>query len=255
MRIQHPALSSLPGIQHGFFTRNGGTSEDTYRSLNCGYGSEDDPEQVRQNRALVANALGVEESHLVTSYQVHSPDAMAIEAPFSSHAKPRLDALVTNQPGLAVAILTADCGPLLFCDPEARVIAAAHAGWRGALEGVLEATIETMESKGANRENITVVLGPTISRANYEVDRIFMDRFISNDASWTEFFSQGSRPGHLQFDLPAYIIMRLKACGTGTVINLDQCTYGEEDRFFSYRRSTHRKEPDYGRQISGIALI
>ena len=255
MRIQHPSLQALDGISHGFFTRRGGTSQATYHSLNCGYGSGDEREQVKQNRALVAKSLGVGDDRLVTAYQVHSPDALIIEAPFESDNVPKLDALVTNTPGLAVAILTADCGPLLFADPKAGVVAAAHAGWRGAFEGVIEQTVAKMVALGASPANITAVLGPTISRTNYEVDQAFMDRFTEQSSSWERFFSSGKRDGHVQFDLPAFILSRLQDSGVGTAINLDRCTYGEEDMFFSYRRTTHRNEPDYGRQISAIAIL
>ena len=254
MQIQHPALTDLQGIAHGFFTRNGGTSSDPYSSLNCGYGSDDDRDQVRRNRGLVAQALGVKADHLLTANQVHSPDVVIVETPFAEADKPRVDALVTSTPGLAVSILTADCGPLLFADPTARVVAAAHAGWRGAFDGVIEATIEAMLDKGADRTNITAILGPTISERNYEVDDLFMERFVERDESWSRFFNAGKRDGHMQFDLPAFILARLNATGIGTAINLDRCTYGEEDSFFSYRRSTHKDEPDYGRQISAIVL-
>ncbi|WP_319413217.1 peptidoglycan editing factor PgeF [uncultured Cohaesibacter sp.] len=255
MRIQHPSLQALDGIAHGFFTRRGGTSTKTYHSLNCGYGSGDEREQVRQNRALVAQSLGVESDRLVTAYQVHSPRALIIDAPFSEGNTPELDALVTNKPGLAVAILTADCGPVLFADAEAGVVAAAHAGWRGAFEGVIADTVAKMISLGARPEKITAILGPTISHANYEVDQAFMDRFTTRSADWQRFFSAGKRDGHVQFDLPAFILFQLQQCDVGNAINLGRCTYGEESTFFSYRRTTHRKEPDYGRQISAIALI
>ena len=255
MQITHSALDALPGIRHGFFTRKGGKSNDLYQSLNCGFGSADDRDQVVQNRALVAESMGVGADRLVTAYQIHSPLALAIKEPFDADARPEVDALVTNTPGLSVAILTADCGPILFADDQAGVVAAAHAGWRGALEGVIEATIDKMEELGATRKNITAVLGPTISLPNYEVDQGFKDRFLARNNSWAAYFSDGTRDGHVQFDLPALILSRLNACDLKTTINMDRCTYGEETEFFSYRRSTHRKEPDYGRQISAIALI
>ena len=195
MHIEHIALSELPGIQHGFFTRNGGTSSATYHSLNCGYGSEDDAEQVRQNRARVAETMKVGEGNLVTAYQVHSPDALVIDAPFAPGEAPRVDALVTARKGLAVAILTADCGPILFADPKAGVVAAAHAGWRGAFDGVIENTIARMTELGANKRDITAILGPTISRPSYEVDQGFMDRFTARNAAFERFFSDGTRHG------------------------------------------------------------
>ena len=254
MRITHPTLSDLPGIEHGFFTRNGGTSSDAYHSLNCGYGSDDEREQVRQNRALVAQSLSVKQGNLITAYQVHSADALAIKGPFSTPEAPKVDALVTTTPGVATAILTADCGPILFADPKARVVAAAHAGWRGAFDGVIESTLAIMEEQGANRRDVSAILGPTISKDNYEVDEAFMQRFAARDKGTLHFFSDGNREGHVQFDLPAFILQRLEESGVGAAINLNRCTYGEEDQFFSYRRATHRKEPDYGRQISAIAL-
>ena len=254
MRIEHPALTDIATLDHGFFTRNGGTSSNSYQSLNCGYGSDDEREQVSENRGLVADRLGVARDHLVTGYQVHSPLALAIDAPLEREALPKVDALVTDQPGLAVAVLTADCGPLLFADAKAGVVAAAHAGWRGAFEGVIEATLATMMEKGAHKANITAILGPTISLANYEVDDDFKDRFIERNPNWGRFFHEGKRKGHKQFDLPSFILSRLEEAEIGAAINLDRCTYAEDDQFFSYRRSTHRKEADYGRQISAIAL-
>nr|WP_321456184.1 peptidoglycan editing factor PgeF [uncultured Cohaesibacter sp.] len=255
MRIQHPSLQAMDGIAHGFFTRRGGTSKETYHSLNCGYGSGDERAQVQQNRTLVAQSLGVESDKLVTAYQVHSPTAMIVNEPFAEGGVPKLDALVTNKPGLAVAILTADCGPLLFADPNAGVVAAAHAGWRGAFEGVIADTVAKMEELGAKPASITAILGPTISKNNYEVDQAFMDRFSDKSPDWARFFSAGKRDGHVQFDLPAFILFRLQQSGVGNALNLDRCTYGEEDMFFSYRRTTHRNEPDYGRQISAITIV
>lgn len=253
LRIQHPALSGQDTIEHGFFTRKGGTSAGTYRSLNCGYGSDDIRQQVTENRALVAQAMGVQPQKLITAYQVHSPDAIIIDAPFPEDA-PKADAIVTNRPGLAIAILTADCGPLLFADEKAGVIAAAHAGWRGASSGIIENTIGRMIELGAETEAITAILGPTISQPNYEVDDAFLDIFLKIHEGAERFFTEGDREGHKQFDLPAFIMARLEACQVGMAINLDRCTYGQEETFFSYRRATHRKEPDYGRQISAIAL-
>ncbi|MCT4656158.1 MAG: peptidoglycan editing factor PgeF [Cohaesibacter sp.] len=255
MRLHHTALSDMPAIEHGFFTRNGGQSAgSTYHSLNCGYGSDDDRENVTKNRANVATTMGVKASHLLTAYQVHSPDALIVSAPFEGEERPKVDALVTNVPGIAVAVLTADCGPLLFADPKAGVVAAAHAGWKGAFGGVIEASLAKMEELGAERKNITAILGPTISRPNYEVDDGFKDTFLKTDPTFERFFSDGKREGHAQFDLPAFILARLESQNIGAAYNLGRCTYGEDDMFFSYRRSTHRKEPDYGRQISAIAI-
>ena len=254
MRIQHPAFTSLPGIEHGFFTRNGGTSKNTYHSLNCGYGSDDSPEQITRNRALVAKTLKVKPDHLITVHQIHSAIAVIAEAPLDRTDLPKADAVVTNRPGMAVAILTADCGPILFADPKAGVVAAAHAGWRGAFGGILEATVKAMEQIGAKRESITAILGPVISGPNYEVDLPFKEQFCARNEEWDRFFGPGQREGHVQFDLPAFIMTQLQACDIQKAINLDRCTYGEEEHFFSYRRATHRSEPDYGRQISAIAL-
>lgn len=255
LRVQHPALSELADIDHGFFTRNGGTSNDPYNSLNCGYGSSDDREQVTQNRAKVANCLNVDAGRLVTAYQVHSAKAVVATAPFPQDTLPKADAIVTNTPGLAVAVLTADCGPLLFADPEARVVAAAHAGWRGAFGGIIEATLEVMQSLGARTERIIAILGPTISGPNYEVDLGFKDNFLKQDQANHSYFHDHGKEGHALFDLPAYIMARLEACNLQTAINLNFCTYDQEAQFFSYRRATHRNEPDYGRQISAIALF
>lgn len=254
MRLQHRSLLDLPGIEHGFFTRNGGASSGIYQSLNCGFGSDDDKEHVAENRALIAKTMGVASDKLITAHQVHSPDALAVTSGFADGQAPKLDALVTATPGLAVAILTADCGPILFADPEAKVVAAAHSGWRGAFSGVIETTIERMEELGARASNIIAVLGPTISKPNYEVDTAFMDNFTNTKPEWEQFFSEGNRQGHVQFDLPAFILHKLNSCGLALAINMDRCTYGEEDLLFSFRRSTHRNEPDYGRQISAIAL-
>ncbi len=254
MQLQHPALSQTGAISHGFFTRRGGTSNDAYDSLNCGYGSDDDRENVTNNRARVAKELGVTPKNLVTGYQVHSPDTAIVTSPFSDDNRPKVDALVTQTPGIAVAVLTADCGPLLFADHKNRIVAAAHAGWKGAVGGVIENTLAQMESMGAERKNITAILGPTISRPNYEVDNAFRARFINLDPDFCDFFSEGQREGHCQFNLPAFIMSKLTKEGVGNAINLERCTYAEPDEFFSYRRATHKNEPDYGRQITAIAV-
>lgn len=254
MQLQHPALSQISAINHGFFTRRGGTSNNAYDSLNCGYGSDDDRENVTNNRARVATELGVTPENLVTGYQVHSPDVAIVSSPFSDDNRPKVDALVTKIPGLAVAVLTADCGPLLFADHKNRIVAAAHAGWKGAVGGVIENTLSQMENLGAERANITAILGPTISRSNYEVDDAFKARFTSISPDYESFFSKGQREGHCQFDLPSFIMAKLNSEGVANAINLDRCTYAEPDEFFSYRRATHKNEPDYGRQITAIAV-
>jgi len=240
------------GIRHGYFTRAGGVSDGIYGSLNTGTGSADDQALVRENRRRVAEWMGVPPEHLLTAYQVHSPDVLVAREPFSGE-RPKADGIVTNVAGIAVGASSADCGPVLFADPEARVIGAAHAGWKGAFTGVLESTISTMESLGARRENIVAVLGPSISAANYEVGPEFIERFIDAASTNDRYFAPSTQHGHAIFDLNRYTVDRLTAAGV-TADALHRCTYGEEDLFFSYRRATHRSEPDYGRHISAIVL-
>lgn len=251
--IQSDALN-LPGLTHGFFTREGGFSSGIFSSLNCGLGSGDDKDRVLQNRGLVAQHLGVAPQRLLTAYQVHSADVMVVSGPWETAERPRVDGLVTAEPGLAIGVLTADCGPLLFADAKAGVVACAHAGWKGALTGITAATLDAMERLGATRGNISVVIGPMISQASYEVGPEFPDRFIEASAANTKYFAPSPRPGHRMFDLPGYIADRLRAEGAGEVVNLSLCTFSDERRFFSYRRTTHRSERDYGRLISAIAL-
>ena len=247
-------LSDLPGIHHAFFTREGGVSNGIYASLNGGVGSNDRPESVTENRARMAMALSVAVGRLITAYQVHSPDVVVAEAPWGESARPRADGIVTRVTGLAIGISTADCGPVLFADSEARIIGAAHAGWRGALTGVLEATITAMEKLGAKRTRIVAALGPTIRQPNYEVGTDLVDRFLIADRDNKQFFAPATRAGHAQFDLAGYIAARLKRAGLSEVEDLGHCTYADPARFFSYRRATHRAEPDYGRQVNAIAL-
>lgn len=242
----------LDGIAHGFFTREGGHSSGLYASLNCGLGSGDDVATVKKNRALVEQALGVGQGRLVSAYQVHGTDVAVVTGPFAE--RPRVDAMVTKVPGLALGVLTADCGPILFADPRARVIGAAHAGWKGALSGVYRSTIEAMESLGASRADVVAVLGPTISQASYEVGPDFPAPFLAGDAANAAYFKPSPKPGHHQFDLPAFLADNMRKLGLGKVVNLGLCTYADEDWFFSFRRTTHRAEPDYGRQVSAIAL-
>lgn len=251
--ITSQALASA-NVSHGFFTREGGHSTGLFSSLNCGLGSGDDKEIVRRNRTLVAEALGVGEASLLSAYQVHSAEALHVQEPWDTADRPRVDALVTATPGVAIGILTADCGPLLFAEPQAGVIGAAHAGWKGALTGITEATLAAMERLGAVRRNITAVIGPMISKAAYEVGPEFAERFIEQDEAHAKFFSPSQRPRHAMFDLPAYLEERLRREGAGQVVNLALCTFSDEQRFFSYRRTTHRSEKDYGRQISAIVL-
>ena len=241
------------GVSHGFFTRRGGVSTGIFASLNVGLGSTDSPDAVLENRRRVAAAMGVPAEALATVHQCHSADVVTVEKPFPIDSRPNADGLVTRQPGLALAVLAADCGPVLFADAEAHVIGAAHAGWKGALTGVIENTIAAMEGLGARRERILAVLGPSISQENYEVGPDYVQRFVSADENNARYFRDSGRPGHALFDLNLYTIDRLARAGVKAEA-LGRCTYADEDHFFSYRRTTHRGEPDYGRQISAICL-
>lgn len=241
----------LSPLRHGFFTRKGGASSGIFAGLNCGPGSSDQAEIVAINRARVARALQVEAHQLVTLHQVHSPDVVTLESP--PQDRPRADAMVTTTPGLALGILTADCQPVLFADKDARVIGAAHAGWRGALDGVLEATVDAMEHLGARRAQIVATIGPAISRSAYEVGQEFFELFADDDPENTAFFVNG-KGGKYHFDLPGYGMHKLRQAGVGKVRWLGRCTYGEPAQFFSYRRATHADEADYGRLISAIRL-
>lgn len=251
--LQASSLASLPGIRHAFFTRESGVSGGVYASLNGGQGSKDDPAHVEENRARMAAALGVAPEQFVTAYQIHSPDVIVAEAPWTREARPRVDAVVTRVPGLAIGVSTADCGPVLFADARARVIGAAHAGWKGALTGVIENTIEAMERLGAARENIAAALGPMIRQPSYEVGPEFVARFRAADAENERFFAPSRREDHAMFDLAGYVAARLDRAGIDRIEDLAVCTYADA-RFFSYRRSVHRAEPDYGRHINAIAL-
>ncbi len=252
--IEAPELSSHAAIRHAFFTRLGGTSEGIYASLNGGLGSDDRPENVARNRALMADTIGVGHDRLVSLYQVHSAEVVTVEAPFAPSHRPKADGMVTRVPGLALGIATADCGPILFADPENRVVGAAHAGWKGALTGVIGATVAAMERLGAARSSTVAVLGPTISRASYEVGPDFITRFRAEAPGMERFLGEGQRPGHAQFDLPGFILSRLHEEGIAGASALNLCTYADAERFYSFRRATHRCEPDYGRLISAIAL-
>jgi YfiH family protein len=252
--IQAASLSSLQNIRHAFFTREGGVSQGIYASLNGGIGSRDEPDKVRENRARMASALGVAPMHFVTCYQIHSPDVIVATEPWTRENAPRADAIVTRTPQLAVGVSTADCGPILFADAEASVIGATHAGWKGALTGVLEATIAAMETLGAKRSRIKAALGPMIRQPNYEVGAEFLQRFKAADDANDRFFAPASRPNHLMFDLPGYIRSRLERAEIERIEDLGHCTYADPARFFSYRRTTHRAEPDYGRHVNAIAL-
>ncbi|GGE40114.1 laccase domain protein [Agaricicola taiwanensis] len=241
---------TLPGIRHAFFTREGGISQGIYASLNGGIGSDDAADAVAENRRRMAAHLGVPSTAFLSVYQVHSADALIVEAPFDGE-RPRADALVTKTPGLALAVSMADCGPVLFADPKARVVAAAHSGWKGAVGGILEATLQRMEELGASRTDIIAVLGPCIRQPSYEVGAEFAGRFAADDQL---FFIPSDKPEHFLFDLSGYILSRLKAAGLRRIEDLALDTYADEQRFFSYRRTTHRGEPDYGRLMAGIVL-
>ncbi|MDR3499670.1 MAG: peptidoglycan editing factor PgeF [Parvibaculum sp.] len=247
-------LEALTHIRHGFFTREGGVSKGIYASLNCGYGSQDDKGAVKENRARIAQSLSVAPEKLLTVYQVHSPKVIRVTSAWSHLDAPQADAMVTAEPDITLGVLAADCAPVLFADASARVIGAAHAGWKGAFTGVLEATVEAMTGLGAARERIVAAIGPCISRDAYEVGAEFRDRFLEADRANDKWFTPSARDGHFMFDLPAYAASRLGAAGIAAVATLGNCTYADERRFFSYRRTTHRGEPDYGRQMSAIAL-
>ena len=253
MMLQAKNLSALGGIRHAFFTREGGVSEGVYASLNAGVGSGDDPAKVVENRARMAKAVGVTSERFLTAYQIHSPDVVVAEKPWPADARPRADAIVTRQPGLAIGVSTADCGPALLADPQARVVGAAHAGWRGALSGVLEAAIAVMERLGAARGRLVVAIGPMISQRNYEVGNEVVEQFTRADTENARFFAAG-QPGHAQFDLPGFIASRLARAGIRPVEDLGVCTYADPRLFYSFRRATHRAEPDYGRHVNAIAL-
>jgi polyphenol oxidase len=248
--IEADALK-LSGIAHGFFGRKGGHSSGIFASLNCGLGSGDDRATVTRNRSEVAYALGGTEDHIVTAFQVHSAEAMIVSKPFAFDERPKLDGLVTNVPGIILGSLTADCCPVLFADPDARIVACAHAGWKGALGGVTDATIIKMEELGSQRSNIRAVLGPTISQRSYEVGPEFRETF---PAETHRYFMTSKRAGHFMFDLPGYLAGKLRKSGIGHVGDVARCTYTLADEYFSYRRATHAKETDYGRQIAAITL-
>ena len=253
--LQAAALNKLARVRHAFFTRAGGVSQGVYASLNGGVGSNDAPDKVAENRARMAAALGVAPERFLTAYQIHSPDVVVADEPWTHQNRPRADAIVTRKPKLAVGVSTADCGPLLFADSEAGVIGAAHAGWRGALTGVVEATIAAMEKLGAKRTDITAALGPAIRQPNYEVGPEFIARFVAADPNNERFFAPSERAGHAMFDLGGYIADRVKRAGVATFEDLALCNYAEPERFFSYRRTTKLGEPDYGRHINAIALV
>jgi polyphenol oxidase len=247
-------LAALSHIRHGFFTRRGGVSHGLYASLNCGPGSGDDMEHVRENRARVAASLHVPAYALVTAHQIHSPTAVTVTKPWQQGDAPQADALVTATPGIALGVLTADCVPVLFAAKGKHVIGAAHAGWKGAIGGVLEATLAAMQQLGANPADVVASIGPAISQSSYEVGDEFHDRFAQESPENARFFVPSTKPGHQLFDLTGYVRMRLARAGVGTINLLAQDTRMQEDVFFSFRRATLAGEPVYGRQISAITL-
>lgn len=248
-KLTSAALSDVP---HGFLGRRGGVSTGIHAGLNVGLGSDDDRAAIAENRRRAVDAV-LPGARLATVHQVHSPDVVSVSAPFPDDARPPADALVTATPGLLLGILTADCVPVLFSDAQAGVIGAAHAGWKGAIAGVTDATLAAMEALGADRARIACAIGPCIARASYEVDVGFVARFMEADPANERFFFDG-RPGHAQFDIEGYVAARLAAAGVRRIDALGQDTYAQQDRFFSYRRSCHRAEPGYGRQFSLIGL-
>ena len=251
MTLEILTSRSLAPIRHGFFTRRGGASSGIFAGLNCGQGSSDLSEAVALNRSRVAEAMGVPPRDLVGVHQVHSADVVTVEAPLE--APLRADGLVTRVPGLALTVLTADCQPVLFADAAAGVIGAAHAGWRGTLSGVLEAVVAAMEAIGAERGRIVAAIGPTISQRAYEVGPEFLDTFLAEDPGSDRFFA-GGRGDRMQFDLPGFALARLRAAGLAAAEWTGHCTYSDPERFYSFRRSCHLREADYGRLISAIRL-
>jgi polyphenol oxidase len=253
MKIEAASLT-LTGIRHAFFTRSGGVSTGLYASLNGGVGSQDDAGKVVENRARMAAALGVEPRRLLTAYQSHSPNVVVAEAPWTTGNRPQADAIVTRMRALAIGVTTADCGPVLLADPRTGVIGAAHAGWRGALTGVIEATVAAMERLGAARGQIRAAIGPMIRQTSYEVGPDLVARFRAEDPAASRFFAPAKREAHAMFDLAGYIAARLKRAGITAVEDTGLCTYADPERFFSYRRTMHHAEADYGRHVNAIAL-
>jgi len=253
MMLESPLLSAIPGLHHAFFSREGGVSEGICAGLNGGVGSKDNPAHVAENRRRMAERMHVSPNHFLTVFQIHSPDVAVASAPWDTATRPKADAIVTRTEGLAIGVTAADCGPVLLADPKARVIGAAHAGWKGALTGVIEATVAAMEKLGAERANIVAAIGPLIRQQSYEVGNEFVERFLTADADNAVYFLPAVREGHAMFDLAGFIRKRLENAGVLFVDDIGLDTYSDE-RFFSYRRSVHRQEPDYGRHVHAIVL-
>lgn len=248
------SLSGLDGVRHGFFTRRGGVSEGIYDSLNCGYGSADERAAVGENRRRVLATLGRDGGEIATAYQVHGTDVVDVETPWVHEARPRADAMVTRRRGVALGILTADCAPVLFADSEAGVAGAAHAGWRGAVQGVAEQTVIAMTRLGAEPERICAAVGPCIGASSYEVGPEFPEPFLAQDRDNADFFRPAPRPGHFFFDLEGYLLRRLRRLGLASVVAVGRDTCAEGREFFSYRRTCHEGGGDYGRNLSVILL-
>jgi YfiH family protein len=248
------ALNGAGGIRHAFFTREGGVSDGLFASLNCGFGSGDGAERVARNRSIAMDRLDLAADRLVTCHQVHSATIVTVEQAWSREASPRADGMATRVPGIALGILAADCAPVLFVDPRAQVVGAAHAGWRGAHGGVLEATVDRMVALGADRGSIRAGVGPCIGQRSYEVGPEFQSRFVADAAADGRFFTPAAREGHFLFDLAGYIGHRLLRAGVGAVHCSQHDTAADEDRFFSYRRACLRGESDYGRLLAAIVL-
>ena len=257
MMLCSPLLSAIPGLRHAFFTRDGGVSEGIYGGLNGGLngglGSRDDPANIHENRRRMAEQMGVTPAHFLSVHQTHSPDVMVATGPWQGASRPRADAIVTRMEGVSIGATAADCGPILLADPNARVIGAAHAGWKGALTGIVESTVEAMEKLGAERSGMVAAIGPLIRQHSYEVGGEFVERFIEADSENGIFFIPSAREGHAMFDLAGYIRMRLENAGVLMIDDIGVDTYSDE-RFYSYRRSVHRNEADYGRHVHSIAL-
>ena len=253
--IRLEGLGDFPSVRHGFMTRQGGTSSGIYASLNCGPGSGDDSECVRRNRALALERAGLDADSLVTAYQIHGDEVKVVESVWPGDARPKIDAMVTAHPGISLGILTADCVPVLFADATAEIIGAAHAGWRGALKGVLENTLAAMQKLGARAENIVAGIGPAIQQASYEVGQEFPGPFLAEDAGNQRWFQRSPDGEHWQFDLPGYVAAKLRRAGIERIDRANVDTCADEQRFYSHRRMVRRGERDYGRQLSVIGLI
>lgn len=254
MLIRSPRLAAMQRVRHAFFTRAGGVSEGVYASLNGGQGSNDEPSRVAENRRRMTAALHLPDGALVTAFQIHSATTVVAEKPWTRAEPPRADSIVTRTPGLVIGVTVADCGPVLLADEEARVVGTVHAGWKGVLAGVIEAAVAAMERLGAERARIAAAIGPLIRQPNYEVGAEFVESFRVADPKNARFFAAAARAEHALFDLPGYIAARLRQAGIGAVDDLGLDTYADATRFFSYRRSVHRREADYGRLIAAIAL-